>query len=55
MKALRWEDTKRRIREINPDWDSPERVEERRRSREELRGGTVDVMAHVGDWTIRVP
>ena len=108
MKAVRWEDTKRRIREINPDWDSPERVEERERSREDLRaeqrgyqlaqlrknagltqaqvaaamavsqarvsqiehgkitemdavrayvealGGTVDVIAHVGDWTIRV-
>ena len=37
MKAVRWEDTKRRIREINPDWDSPERVEARERSREELR------------------
>jgi len=108
MKAVRWEDAKRRIREINPDWDSPERVEARERSREELRaeqrgyqlaqlrknagltqaqvaaamevsqarvfqiehgkitemdavrayveafGGTVDVIAHVGDWTIRV-
>lgn len=108
MKAVRWEDTKRRIREIHPDWDSPERVAARERSREELRagqrgsqlaqlrknagmtqaqvaetmgvsqarvsqiehgkitemdavrayvealGGTVDVIAHVGDWTIRV-
>lgn len=108
MKAVRWQDTKRRIREINPDWDSPERVAARERSREELRaeqrgyqlaqlrknagltqaqvakamgvsqarvsqiehgkitemdairayiealGGTVDVIAHVGDWTIRV-
>ncbi len=108
MKAVRWEDTKRRVREIDPDWDSPERVAARERSREELRaeqrgyqlaqlrknagltqaqvaaamavsqarvsqiehgkitemdavrayvealGGTVDVIAHVGDWTIRV-
>jgi predicted XRE-type DNA-binding protein len=108
MKAVRWEDTKRRIREIHPDWDSPERVEARERSREELRaeqrgyqlaqlrknagltqaqiasamgvsqarvsqiehgkitemdavrsyvealGGTVDVIARVGDWTIKV-
>src|SRR6266516_1271799 len=37
MKAVRWEDTKRRIREIDPDWDSPERVAARDRSREELR------------------
>src|SRR5260370_42027989 len=108
MKAVRWEDAKRRIREINPDWDSPERVEARERSREEMRaeqrgyqlaqlrknagltqaqvaalmgvtqarvsqiehgkitevdairgyvealGGTVDVIARVGDWTIKV-
>jgi len=37
MKAVRWEDTKRRIREISPDWDSPDRVAARERSREELR------------------
>ena len=37
MKAVRWEETKRRAREINPDWDSPERVAARERSREELR------------------
>ena len=108
MKAVRWEDTKRRIREINPDWDYPDRVAARERSREELRaeqrgyqlaqlrkgagltqaqvaavmgvsqarvsqiehgkitemdavrayiealGGTVDVIAHVGDWTVKV-
>ena len=108
MKAVRWEDTKRRIREISPDWDSPDRVAVRERSREELRaeqrgyqlaqlrkntgltqaqvavamgvsqarvsqiehgriteldtvrayiealGGTVDVMARVGDWTVKV-
>jgi predicted XRE-type DNA-binding protein len=108
MKAIRWEDTKRRIREIDPDWDAPERVAARERSLEDLRaeqrgyqlaqlrknadltqaqvaaamgvsqarvsqiehgkitemdairayvealGGTVDVIAHVGDWTIRV-
>lgn len=108
MKAVRWEDTKRRIREISPDWDSPDRVAARERSRAELRaeqrgyqlaqlrknmgltqaqvavamgvsqarvsqiehgriteldavrayiealGGTVDVMARVGDWTVKV-
>jgi predicted XRE-type DNA-binding protein len=108
MKAVRWEDTKRRIREISPDWDSLDRVAARERSREELRaeqrgyqlaqlrksagltqarvaavmgvsqarvsqiehgkitemdavrayiealGGTVDVIAHVGDWTVKV-
>jgi predicted XRE-type DNA-binding protein len=105
---VRWEDTKRKIREIDPDWDSAERMAERERSREELRaeqrghqlaqlrrnagltqvqiaaamgvsqarvsqiehgkitemdavrgyvealGGTVDVIARVGDWTIKV-
>ena len=24
MKAVRWEDTKRQVRELNPDWDTPE-------------------------------
>ncbi|MGH3273646.1 MAG: helix-turn-helix domain-containing protein [Streptosporangiaceae bacterium] len=108
MKAVRWEDTKRRVREIHPDWDAPERVAAREHSREEMRaeqrgyqlaqlrksagltqaqvatamgvsqarvsqiehgkitemdavrayvealGGTVDIIAHVGDWTIKV-
>ena len=108
MKAVRWEDTKRDIRELEPDWDSPGRVAERERSRAEMRagqrgyqlaqlrknagltqvqvaalmgvtqarvsqiehgkitevdairgyvealGGTVDVIARVGDWTIKV-
>jgi len=108
MKAVRWEDTKRQIRELDPDWDSAERVAARERSREELRaeqrgyqlaqlrrnsgltqaqvaaamgisqarvsqiehgkiteldavrayiealGGTVDVLARVGDWTVKV-
>ncbi len=108
MKAVRWEDTKRRIRELHPDWDAPDRAAERERSRTEMRaeqrgyqlaqlrknagltqvqvatlmgvtqarvsqiehgkitevdairgyvealGGTVDVVARVGDWTIRV-
>lgn len=108
MKAVRWEDTKRRIREIDPDWDSPERVAERERSREQMRaeqrghqlaelrkqcgltqaelaglmgisqarvsqiehgkitsmdlvrdyitalGGTLDVVATVGDWSVKV-
>ena len=108
MKAVRWEDTKREIRELEPDWDNPGRVAERERSRAEMRaeqrgyqlaqlrknagltqvqvaalmgvtqarvsqiehgkitevdairgyvealGGTVDVIARVGDWTIKV-
>jgi DNA-directed RNA polymerase specialized sigma subunit len=108
MKAVRWQDTKRAIREIDPGWDSAERVAARERSRAELRaeqrgyqlaqlrrnagltqvqiaavmgvsqarvsqiehgkitemdavrgyvealGGTVDVIARVGDWTIKV-
>jgi predicted XRE-type DNA-binding protein len=108
MRAVRWEDTKRRIREIDPDWDSAERVAAREASREQMRaelrgyqlaqlrksagltqaqvaaamgvsqarvsqiehgkisemdavrayiealGGSVDVIAHVGDWTIKV-
>jgi hypothetical protein len=37
MKAVRWEDTKREIRELEPDWDSPDRVAERERSRAEMR------------------
>ena len=37
MKAVRWEDTKRDIRELEPDWDSPGRVAERERSRAEMR------------------
>lgn len=108
MKAVRWEGTKREIRELEPGWDSPDRVAERERSRAEMRaeqrgyqlaqlrknagltqaqvaalmgvtqarvsqiehgkitevdairgyvealGGTVDVIARVGDWTIKV-
>jgi DNA-directed RNA polymerase specialized sigma subunit len=108
MKAVRWEDTKRQARELNPDWDNPERVAERERGRAALRaeqrgyqlaqlrkntgltqaqvavmmgvsqarvsqiehgkitevdairgyvealGGTVDVVARVGDWTVKV-
>jgi predicted XRE-type DNA-binding protein len=108
MKAVRWEDTKRHARELNPGWDAPERVAERERGRAALRaeqrgyqlaqlrkntgltqaqiaammgvsqarvsqiehgkitevdairgyvealGGTVDVVARVGDWTVRV-
>jgi predicted XRE-type DNA-binding protein len=37
MKAVRWEDTKRRVREVDPGWDSAGRVAARERSREELR------------------
>ena len=29
MKAVRWEDAKREIRELEPGWDSPDRVAER--------------------------
>ncbi len=108
MKAIRWEDTKREIRELEPGWDAPDRVAEREQSRAEMRaeqrgyqlaqlrknagltqaqvaalmgvtqarvsqiehgkitevdairgyvealGGTVDVIARVGDWTIKV-
>jgi DNA-directed RNA polymerase specialized sigma subunit len=108
MRAVRWEDTKRQIRELDPGWDSADRVAARERSREELRaeqrgcqlaqlrknsgltqaqvaaamgisqarvsqiehgriteldavrayiealGGTVDVLARVGDWTVKV-
>ena len=108
MKAIRWENTKRQARELNPGWDVPERVAERERGRAALRaeqrgyqlaqlrkntgltqaqvaatmgvsqarvsqiehgkvtevdairgyvealGGTVDVVARVGDWTVRV-
>jgi hypothetical protein len=37
MKAVRWEDTKRQVRELNPDWDDPERVASRERSRAAMR------------------
>ncbi|HEY1623146.1 MAG TPA: helix-turn-helix domain-containing protein [Streptosporangiaceae bacterium] len=37
MKAVRWEDTKRQIREMNPEWDAPERVAARERSRAAMR------------------
>ena len=37
MKAVRWEDTKRQARELNPGWDAPERIAERARSRAALR------------------
>jgi len=60
-KAVRWEDTKRQARELNPDWDAPERVAGLERGRAEQRGyqlaqlrKTVDVVARVGDWTVRV-
>ena len=37
MKAVRWEDTKRQARELNPGWDAPGRVAERERGRSALR------------------
>jgi predicted XRE-type DNA-binding protein len=39
MKAVRWEDTKREIRELELGWDAPDRVAERERSRAEMRAG----------------
>jgi len=108
MKAVRWEDTKRRVRELDPEWDAPERVAEREGNKEQIRaeqrgyqlaqlrknagmtqasvavamgisqarvsqiehgkiteldavrsyiealGGTVDVMATVGEWMVKV-
>jgi len=108
MKAVRWEDTKRQARELDPDRDNPDRLVERERGRAAPRaerrgyqlaqlrknigltqaqvaammgvtqarvsqiehgkvtevdairgyveglGGTVDVVAHVGDWTVRI-
>ena len=37
MKAVRWEDTKRQVRELNPDWDAPERVASRALSSAAMR------------------
>jgi hypothetical protein len=37
MKAVRWEETKRQVRELNPDWDAPERVAVREQGRSALR------------------
>jgi hypothetical protein len=37
MKAVRWEDTKREIQELEPGWDAPDRVAELERSRAEMR------------------
>ena len=108
MKAVRWQDTKRQARDLDPGRDAPERVIERERGRAVLRaeqrgyqlaqlrkntgltqaqvatmmgvsqarvsqiehgkvtevdavrgyvealGGTVDVVARVGDWTVKV-
>lgn len=34
---VKWSDTKAKIREIDPDWDSPDRVATREASRERLR------------------
>ena len=39
MKAVRWEDTRREIRELEPGWDTSGRVAERKRSRAEMRAG----------------
>jgi DNA-binding XRE family transcriptional regulator len=37
MKVVRWEDARRRVRELDPGWDSADRVAARERSPEELR------------------
>ncbi|MEU8175707.1 hypothetical protein AB0C14_22750 [Microbispora hainanensis] len=46
---VQWSDTKARIREIDPEWDSPERAAARETSREqlqaELRGAAFSVAA----------
>ncbi|TDC98775.1 hypothetical protein E1292_34130 [Nonomuraea deserti] len=34
---MKWSDTKAKVREIAPEWDSPERVAARETSREQLR------------------
>ncbi|GAA1021625.1 hypothetical protein Aple_072290 [Acrocarpospora pleiomorpha] len=34
---VKWSDAKAKIRDIDPDWDSPERVAAREASREQLR------------------
>jgi hypothetical protein len=34
---VKWSDTKAKIREIDPDWDSPDRIASREASRERLR------------------
>ena len=34
---VKWSDTQAKIREVDPDWDSPERVASREASREQLR------------------
>jgi hypothetical protein len=34
---VRWEDTKREIRELDPGWDTPDRVAQREGSRAEMR------------------
>ena len=39
MRAVRWEETKREIRELEPGWDSPGRLAERERGRAEMRAG----------------
>jgi len=37
MKGVPWEETKRKVREADPGWDSPERMAEREAGRERLR------------------
>lgn len=34
---VKWSDTKAKIREIDPEWDSPERIAAREAGREQLR------------------
>ena len=37
MKGVSWVETRRRAREIDPTWDSPDRVAARDKSREQMR------------------
>ncbi|GAA1118983.1 hypothetical protein [Nocardiopsis composta] len=42
MKGVPWEETKRKVREADPGWDSPERTAEREAGREQLRAEIAD-------------
>lgn len=36
-RSVKWEDTKRKVRDQNPDWDSPQAVTRRAELREQMR------------------
>ncbi|MFD6391591.1 hypothetical protein [Nocardia sp. NPDC060259] len=42
MKGIPWEETNRRARELDPTWDSPERVASREQMRAEQLGMQTD-------------